>query len=289
MPDQEQDNVRQPFHREGDAFVFDVPPTPTEIARQRREDEQHEFARSQVKTNKKLALFTGALVFATFCTIGVGVWQARISQEASRAAKSAAETASATLAAMQTSQVSSDLQFGTQLEELKASIGQASRLAKAAEEGNKNAMEENRPWFKLAINVVDFEVGKIAKAGFMFTNSGKRPGFVLFADLASHTYDSFPTNPDYVRKPQIVSNGFVVPGASAGNLTPILEVPLSQEALDALNSGNIKYYVYARVEYKDVRTNQRHFAHACLQYIASVSLPSRPGVFGNCNGYNEGN
>jgi hypothetical protein len=78
LPDQEQDNVTPSYHREGDAVIFDRPAEQGEASRQRREDEQHEFARSQVKTNTRLAWFTGALMVATFCTIGVSIWQACI-------------------------------------------------------------------------------------------------------------------------------------------------------------------------------------------------------------------
>lgn len=65
-------------HKEGEAIVFDRPVEQEQAARQRRENEQHEFARSQVNTNKWLARFTFALVIATFCTIGVGIWGASI-------------------------------------------------------------------------------------------------------------------------------------------------------------------------------------------------------------------
>ena len=88
-------NNSHAFHSEGSSVVFDKPKSPEEIAR----DEQHEFARKQVNTNKWLAWFTGALVLATFCTIGVGVWQACISRTAAKAAESAANTARDTLTA----------------------------------------------------------------------------------------------------------------------------------------------------------------------------------------------
>jgi hypothetical protein len=97
LADQEQDSVTHSFHEEGGAIVFDKPPSAVEAARQRRENEQHEFAREQVKTNRRLAGFTRALVVATFCTIGVGIWQGSISQKAANAAGSAAATASDTL------------------------------------------------------------------------------------------------------------------------------------------------------------------------------------------------
>lgn len=78
MSDEEQGIGPAPFHEEAGTVIFDKPKSEEEIARQRRENEQHEFARSQVKTNKRLAWFTGALVLASFCTIAVGIWQASI-------------------------------------------------------------------------------------------------------------------------------------------------------------------------------------------------------------------
>ena len=103
MSDQEHNNEPAPFHREGGSVIFDKPPSAEEAARQRRENEQHEFARSQVKTNKTLAYFTGALVVATFCTIGVGIWQGTISQKAANAARDAVTVASNTLTETQAS------------------------------------------------------------------------------------------------------------------------------------------------------------------------------------------
>lgn len=108
MSDQEQGNGARSFHEESGAVIFDKPKSQEEIDRGRREDEQHEFARAQVVTNKRLAWFTGALVFATLCTIGVGIWQATISQRAANAAKSAADTAAKTLTEMQNGQGATD-------------------------------------------------------------------------------------------------------------------------------------------------------------------------------------
>src|ERR1700678_459835 len=89
LSDQEQNSEPAPFHEEGGAVIFDKPKSQDEIARQRREDEQHEFARRQVKTNHRVAVFTGLLVFATLCTILVGIWQGNISQRAADAARDA--------------------------------------------------------------------------------------------------------------------------------------------------------------------------------------------------------
>jgi hypothetical protein len=77
----EQNNVPH-SHREGDAVIFDPPEDQREAARGRREYEQHEFARAQVRTNQRLARFSLLLVVGTFGGIGIGFWQATISQTA---------------------------------------------------------------------------------------------------------------------------------------------------------------------------------------------------------------
>jgi hypothetical protein len=80
LPKPKQGDGNHPFPHDGDAFVLPAVVDPEETAKRARENEQHEFQRSQVKTNKKIAHFTGWLVIATICTIGVGIWQATITR-----------------------------------------------------------------------------------------------------------------------------------------------------------------------------------------------------------------
>lgn len=94
LTDHEHADAPRPFHTEGSAVVFDKPKSEEEKTRQRREDEQHEFARAQVRTNKRLAWFTGLLVLGTFVGSGITIWQATIAQTSATAAKKASETAS---------------------------------------------------------------------------------------------------------------------------------------------------------------------------------------------------
>jgi hypothetical protein len=91
LSDQEQDNESHSFHLEGGHAVFEKPKSQEEIARDRRESEQHKFAREQVKTNRKMTFFTGLLVLATGFGSGIGIWQATISQTAANAARDAAD------------------------------------------------------------------------------------------------------------------------------------------------------------------------------------------------------
>ena len=93
LPDQEQNGGPGSFHQEGDVFVFDKPISQEEVTRNSREDEQRESARQQLKTNKKLAWFTGFLVLGTFVGSGISIWQAKIAQIAATAAKDEVKTA----------------------------------------------------------------------------------------------------------------------------------------------------------------------------------------------------
>lgn len=93
MINQKQQNDDPPFHREGTDIIFNTKDENKENSDQVRVREQHEFQRTQVTTNKTIAWFTGALMLATFCTIGVGVWQGMISQKSANAARDAADAA----------------------------------------------------------------------------------------------------------------------------------------------------------------------------------------------------
>jgi hypothetical protein len=93
LADPAKDNVDSHFHREGDALVLDAQPDPKQVAADARQDEAHEFQRKLVESARLTAWFNALLVFATVCTIGVGVWQGKTSQEASHAARDAADAA----------------------------------------------------------------------------------------------------------------------------------------------------------------------------------------------------
>src|SRR5215469_2880824 len=188
----QRNNGTPAFHEESGAVVFEAPKPQEEVARQRRVDEQHEFARRQVTTNIWMVVFTGALVLATACTIGVGIWQASLSKESADAAKvsadaakSAAQTASDTLNELKDNEASSTSQFKEQLGRLDASIKQAQRMANATEQANANAIAADRPWIAGRIEVTDFDVDKKGHVTCTLENTGKRPARILFSTCTS--------------------------------------------------------------------------------------------------------
>jgi hypothetical protein len=287
LSNHEQDNESAPFHEEGGAVIFDRPKSQEEIARQRREDEQHEFARAQVGTNKKLAWFTGLLVIGTFCGTAIGIWQATISQKASNAAKSAASTADATLKELQKNEASSGQQFQTQLGKLDESTKQSSRLADATEKANANVLEADRPWMSAWVQVADFEAGKKPVYTFTFVNTGKRPAKTTLTANRENSYLGFPSDPDkqYIFD-TAPSTNFVVPGQPVIS-TLTADKELTQQELDFYAAqSRVEFFAFAKVEYTDVRTNAKYWTHVCLRYLPKFRSLGNEG-FRNCAEYSD--
>jgi hypothetical protein len=308
MSDQEQANLPH-FHREGDAYLIDPQQVQIEAARRLREDEQHEFARKQVKTNRSLVVFTGLLVGCTLVGAVISIWQATISQTAANAAKDAAETAHQALIETRTGSGVQDTHTlaqqavtqaiqttnlakatSTQAAEMRDSVRQASRLASATEKANANMVAADRPWIGGHIEVTNFELGKRPTVSTVFTNSGKRPAKVDVSFERSGFYSIFPFNPDS----QFISNegastNILVPGQPT-SMTSTSEGVLRQADLD-LASGMYPfqtYFAFAKIEDRDLQTNESHFTHVCIYYISRLKTSSDPG-FRNCHPYNEAN
>jgi hypothetical protein len=94
LSDHEQKDESRAFHFEAGRPIFEKAKGQEEATNETRAREQHEFAREQVKINKKQNLFTALLVMGTFFGTGIGIWQGSISQTAANAARDAASTAS---------------------------------------------------------------------------------------------------------------------------------------------------------------------------------------------------
>lgn len=272
MSDHEQDSGPTSFHKEGGAVIFDKPKSQEEIARQRREDEQHEFARSQVNTNKTLAWFTGALVLATFCTIGVGIWQGFISQKAANAAKEAVGVASRTLEETQRSNARQ-----AQLAE------QARRDASAAAEANSkqanaslqttidNFHQEQRPWIVPVGLVLPYEPDetKDPVTKVTFANVGKTPAIETFS---LSQVDAGPNQPAFPIRDsdKKVSRGFgtIPPGIGTYSYETSntgFGQNLHPDVLTAYRAGNETIFVFGKFFYKDVVGNS-HWTTFCVAH-----------------------
>jgi hypothetical protein len=169
--------------------------------------------------------------------------------------------------------------------ELAKNADQTNRLARATEEANSNAMQADRPWFGATLLVEGFEVGKVPIATIYFTNSGKRPARIIIAEAHTGYFEVFPKNPPYELHP-IVSRGIVVPNAPLVNKFNMSKIPLSETEVSIVESGvPARYFVYAHMEYIDMRLGKPHYANFCWQYIGNV--PQLPKGFYACEGYDD--
>src|ERR1035441_6380625 len=172
-----------------------------------------------------------------------------------------------------------------QADKLEKSAEQTSRLAKATEEANRNAMQSDRPWFGAALSVEGFEKDKVPVATIYFTNSGKRPARILNAETHTGWFGVFPDNPPYESFADI-SRGVVVPGTPLVNKFNMAKNPLSElEVSTAETGGPVSYFIYANLEYIDMRMGQHHHAHFCCHYIGNVS--QLPKGFYGCDRYDD--
>jgi hypothetical protein len=97
----------------------------------------------------------------------------------------------------------------------------------------------------------------------------------------------------------IISQQFAVPGSTlSASVTSLFTGDYgfprlitngqpTDELIKHLGAREETFFVYAKIEYTDVRSGQKHFTHACVQYNPTT-IGTAAGFFG-CEVYNEGN
>jgi hypothetical protein len=285
-------------------------------AKRKGESPTDRAARISAKATAWMAVFTLFLALTSGGTIWILINQLREMHTGGVDTHSLANAATKTEAAAEKSaQASRDFadtaakinsSLGTavdklnlQAEALNESVGQASRLAKATEEANANASAADRPWFGGLIQVSGFEMGKTPGAVCTFKNSGRRPASVQLAACGSTFAKVFPTELIFNDTSGIVSQQFVVPGADVNIaitslFTGDMGIPTlfqnsqpTVEMMRQLDARDTTFFVYGKIEYTDVRSGEKHFSHACVQYNPTTN-GTAAGFFG-CGTYNEGN
>jgi hypothetical protein len=267
LSNQEHDSEPTTFHREGDAVVFDKPPSAEEASRKRREDEQHEFARAQVDTNRTLAWFTGALVVATFCTIGVGVWQATISRTAANAARDAVIVASNTLTETQVSNGrQATLTDQARKDSNSASESNQKESDKALQAAIDNFHQQQRAWIAVvSVHGTKPELNKPFSAIVDVKDTGLTPAKNVITDSAFAGYPKgMPVNFDFGLSEHKL--GILSPGgdraitSSLGDSTKGID----QASVDQFAPLNI--YVYGIIRYDDI-----YGFHHWITYCSQLS------------------
>jgi hypothetical protein len=182
------------------------------------------------------------------------------------------------------------------LAEMSDQAEQTGRLADETHTANQNVLAADRPWFGGTITVNDFEVGKTPTAVHSFINSGKRPAEVQSVRCASHFYFTFPKNLDY-QKVELSSRGFAVPGTGFTTTLTLFDEKADPNfirdrqpttaLMQGLDAKKVAFFVYAKIEYRDVRSGESHFTHVCVQYTPATH-GTKAGFYG-CETYNDGN
>lgn len=172
--------------------------------------------------------------------------------------------------------------------QLAGNVKQSTRLANETALANSNVVMADRPWLGADIRVTNFDVGKKPTVTAVFTNSGKRPAKIDVSAETSGFYTTFPFDPDTRYLPSGVrSTSILVPGQHT-TLIANSNVYLKQNELD-LASGLHPFrtfFAFAKVEYRDLRTNKSYYTHVCIFYLSAYKTATDSG-FRNCQQYNE--
>ncbi len=178
------------------------------------------------------------------------------------------------------------------LAEMDGQSEQTSRLADETHIANQNILEADRPWLGASF-ALDQEIATNNSPTMfvVFLNSGKRPARVTSVEVQPNWFTVFPKNPPYgLDASRKSSASFMVPGAQLVMKLRLINGKIT-DGLMAQLRGEKSYYVYAKIEYLDVRNSSVHYTHACWKYSASLT-PSTPAGFYNCSteeGYTDAN
>lgn len=164
---------------------------------------------------------------------------------------------------------------------------QMSRLANETARANSNALDADRPWMGGFIQVADFVAGKKPTYTVVFTNSGRRPARITLTANRENLYRGFPSDPDkeymFDTTP---STNIIVPGQIVVS-TQTADGEVTQPELDFLaEQSQVTFFIFAKCEYVDIRTNKQHWTHICMRYLPKFKSATDSG-FRSCSEYNE--
>jgi hypothetical protein len=293
LSNQEQDDVPH-HHREGEAFVFDPPENQREAARRRREDQQHEFARSQVNTNARLALFTGALVLATFCTIVVGIWQACIYGRQLRAMQGQLTQMQGTSA--QTNQLI--CLYQEQLAQMRRQSLAMEDSAEAAVDQAEAVTQSEMAHFEIDRGAAIVKNGQPIRLPFTVQNTGKTDATdVVFKSVAVFIENDRDPSFSYTRKGVFrASAPLWTPGMSLSTATHVPEISVGVRNPDGTlviadaemeadyMSGKKDVVGYGRISYRDYFGKEHWFDFCGASQVFHRDMSSRHH---KCTSYNK--
>jgi hypothetical protein len=169
------------------------------------------------------------------------------------------------------------------VDKLNSQAAAMDRLAGDTAEANSNVIKSDRPWLGASLSVADFESGKTPTYTVLFVNSGKRPTMVTLTQTFSGPFD-FKDSPQYRPYDTTPSVSLIVPNQPLAASWKDNH-PISEEEWKAINSDQIPFRIYAKAEYRDMRTNQHYWTHVCWRYTPAHTAIN--GGFSNCSEYND--
>lgn len=177
-------------------------------------------------------------------------------------------------------------QSGLQVDKQEANVQQTKRLANETHAANQNVVESDRPWLGIVIDISDFVAGHTPKKNLTVVNSGRRPALISKLTSDGDYFTNMSENPPY--REEHPNQLLIVPGLHfESNVDLFQSGKLEPQLLDDLNRGRRRFFSYAKVEYRDVRSGKKHFTHACVTYHPATL--GAAAQFAGCDIYNKGN
>lgn len=255
---------------------------------------QIELLEDRMRSAEKwMVWLTGAIAFFGLCTVVVGAlqWGAMKGQlgemqsggvDTHALAVSAGKQADA--AKSQVDKMAESIARTDKLVGATAELAQeAKRSAEVSQKALRATIAADRPW--IGLSEASFgDIGKTKGANFFFLNSGRRPALIVLSNMQYAFYDTLPAHPGYGPRLVPPSSGLVMPNGGFNMPTSLPFTDWSQvEAIPAPK----RLFVYARVEYEDIVTHERHWTHACFVHGAAEAIKTVNHGFVDCEMYND--
>jgi hypothetical protein len=248
----------------------------------------------QTALHNKALVLTGAIVaLGTIVSTGTALFQVYMAKQDSRNTSqqidnliAAARIQAGAASAFADSAARINTGIGSAVEKLNLQAAATSRLSKDSETANNNVLEADRPWMGAVVSEANFELGKRPVFSIVFTNTGKRPARVDLTSIRTNWYLQFPTNPDreYIFD-ATPSTSVVVPGQGVSSVTEWSN-PMAQLDVETAATGPSTFFIFGKIEYRDLKTNESFWTHVCVRYMPTMKTDTDNG-FRNCAQYND--
>jgi hypothetical protein len=148
--------------------------------------------------------------------------------------------------------------------------------------------DADRPWVG-AIRASAQPIGpdKDGVARLTITNAGRSPARIIRFLAAQRVFYEFPKDPPYdaLSTPWSPSTAILLPN---GTTPATVEFPFAHTDANTFQDilrNKAKFYIYGKVDYEDLRVNERHFTTICYYWTES----KQNIAFIHCPEYNDGN